>query len=163
MTDRITYPDMLMPSKLAVGEDYASVTAILACEDLQQATVHIPQWRIGGQPAAVRVRALSLSEREQVQKCATLNEQYCLTWQLGCMLPAFTAEQANALANKNPNAVEQGALFIWTLSALDQEYIDRVVQQQTGAEPPPADESPPADKQTQLADANPRQRVRRVA
>lgn len=157
MTDRITYPDVLMPSKLAAGEAYASVTAILECDDLPQATLHIPQWRINGAEAAVRVRALSLLERDRIQQAKTVVEEYCLTWHIGCMVPAFNMDQANALAQKNPHAVEQGALFIWTLSALDQEKIDRVVQHQTGAEPPPTDKPVP------LADAPPRGRVRRVA
>jgi hypothetical protein len=142
---RITHPDYLLPSRLAAGEEYASVGAILECDDLLQATLHIPHWKIGGKEAAVRVRALSLSEREQVQRCATVVEQYCLTWQLGCVAPTFSQEQATALARKNPHAVEQGALFIWTLAALDQEYIDRVVQQETGAEANKTAEEPKSD------------------
>lgn len=162
---RATHPTSLLPSTLAAGEEYASVSAILECDDLPQATLHIPYWRVAGKPAAIRVRGLSLDEREQVQRAGRLANgqtdlaaQYCLTWQLGCVLPRFTAEQADALRRKNAHAVEQGALFIWTLSALDQGWIDHVVQQQTGAEP-----APPPDDERAADDSESAPRVRRVA
>jgi len=143
----ITHPQTFMPSKLAAGEEYASVEAILQCSDLPHATLHIPHWRIGGVSLAIRVRALSLVERDRVQREEDTVAQYCLTWQLACVVPTFTPEQANALANKNPHAVEQAARFIWLLSALDQEWIDHVVSTATDAPPiaTGADASPAAD------------------
>lgn len=153
-----TYPQMFVPSKLAAGEEYASVTQILECDDLPQSTLHIPHWRIGGKDAAVRVRALSLEERERVQKEPSVMDQYCLTWHLGCLNPPMTIEQANALRRKNPHAVEQGANFIWLLSALDQEWIAHVVETQTNSEPEIAADEPDA-----AADDRPAARVRRVA
>lgn len=159
MSDRpVTYPQTFVPSKLAAGEEYASVAAILECDDLPQATLHIPHWRINGKEAAVRVRALSLEERERVQKEPSIVEQYCLTWHLGCVNPPLTIDQAKALRSKNPHAVEQGAEFIWLLSALDQEWIAHVVETQTRAEP-----APPADEPDAAADERPTARVRRVA
>jgi len=155
---RVTYPQTFVPSKLAAGEEYASVTAILECDDLPQSTLHIPHWRIGGKEAAVRVRALSLEERERVQALPSVTDQYCLTWQLGCVSPSFTVDQANALRRKNPHAVEQGANFIWLLSALDQEWIEYVVENATGAEP-----ASTADEPDAAADERPTARVRRVA
>lgn len=155
---RVSYPTSLAPSKLAAGEEYASVTQILECDDLPQATLHIPHWRIRGAPAAIRVRALSLEERERVQQEKTIADQYCLTWHLGCISPPFTPEQAQALRRKNPIAVESGANFIWTLSALNQDWIEHVVQQQTSAEPPSAE-----GELSAAADTNDSPRVRRVA
>ena len=159
MSDRpITHPQTFVPSRLAAGEDYASVAAILECSDLPEATLHIPHWRIGGKAAAVRVRALSLEERERVQQVQSTMDQYCLTWHLGCLNPPLTIEQANALRRKNPHAVEQGANFIWLLSALDQEWIAHVVETQTNA--PPAEA---ADDGEPAADRDDSPRVRRVA
>ena len=165
MSDRdATYPQTLLPSTLAAGEDYASVSQILECDDLPQATLHIPHWRVNGKPAAIRVRAPSLSERDQIQKAGNATAQYCLTWQLCCVMPRFTTDQANRLSEKNPNAVEQGARFMWLLAALDQEWIADVVQQRTDAPPaqppPPADADADADSGTDSGDAA---RLRRVA
>lgn len=154
----VTHPSSLAPSPLAAGEEYASVTQILECEDLPHATLHIPHWRIRGKPAAIRVRALSLDERERVQLEKTTADQYCLTWHLGCVSPTFTVEQAQALKRKNPIAVESAVSFIWNLSALNQEWIDHVVQAQTGA-----DAAPAASDDRAAADPESAARVRRVA
>jgi hypothetical protein len=148
----VTYPQTFLPSRLAAGEDYATVGQILACDDLKQATLHIPHWRIDGKPAAIRVRALSLTERDRVQKEDDIVTQYCLTWQLGCVAPSFTADQAAGLADKNPHAVEQGARFIWLLAALDQDWIDHVVTTNTAA---PAVEAPADREPGTDSDAHP--------
>jgi hypothetical protein len=159
MTDRITYPDVLMPSKLAAGEEYASLAQIVMCDDRPQATIHVPQWRVDGKPAAIRVRALSLSQKERINRESTAQgafssqAQTLATIREGCVSPAFDREQAEALAEKSFHALEQIANFVWTLSALDQEWIERVVQTATGAEPA-ADDQPAA---------TPRGRIRRVA
>ena len=153
----ITHPQALIPSKLAPGEEYATISQILECVDLPHATLHVPHWRVAGAPMAVRVRALSLVERDRVQREEDTVAQYCLTWQLACVVPTFTPEQANALAHKNPHAVEQVARFIWILSALDQEWIDRVVTTSTDAEPA----APDADARA-AANTPARERTRRV-
>lgn len=163
MTDRITYPDVLMPSRLQAGEEYASLAQIVMVDDRPQATIHVPQWRIDGKPAAIRVRALSLSQKERINRESIVDgafsaqAQTLITIREGCIIPAFDREQADALAEKSFHALEQIANFIWTLSALDQEWIERVVRAATGAEPPAADE-PVAQKA-----AAPRGRIRRVA
>jgi len=153
----VTYPQAFIPSKLAADETYATVEQILLCSDLPQATLHIPHWRIGGVAVAVRVRALSLVERDLVQRETDTVEQYCLIWQLGCVVPTFTQAQANQLAEKNPHAVEQGASFIMTLSALNQDWIDHVVTTQTNAPAASASAEPGA-----AADPSHRARARRL-
>lgn len=153
-----------MPTRLAAGEEYATVDQILLCSDLPQATLTIPHWRINGKPAKIRVRGLSLSERDQVQKAGDLVAQYCLTWQIACVMPQFTQEQAKALATKNYDAVEKAVRFIWLLSSLDQEWIEDVVTQQTDA--PPAEPPPPPDADADAdggADRGDAARLRRVA
>lgn len=130
MTDRATYPDTLLPSRLAAGEDYASASAILAFDDRPTATIHIPHW--GG--AAIRVRAPSLADMEQIGQAAPGADQYITTIRLCCVLPAFNAEQAEQLRDKSAQAVEQIARFIWVLGTLDHDWIARVVQTETPAE-----------------------------
>lgn len=155
MTDRITYPDTLLPSRLGTGEDYASVTQILQCEDLPASTVHIPHWRVNGKPAAIRVRAASLADMDAIGRESGAM-QYIVTIRRCCVAPAWTEEQAAGLWEKNPQAVEQIARFIWLLGSLDQEWIDATVQSLTGAEPPAAAAPDPSA-------AASRARVRRVA
>lgn len=130
--DRITYPDTLMPGRLAAGADYASVQQILMAEDLPQATLHIPHWR-----AWIRVRAPSLSDMEQIGQAAAGADQYITTIRLCCVAPTFTPEQAEALRDKNPQAIEQIARFVWLLSSLKYDWIERVVQTETGADAAP--------------------------
>jgi hypothetical protein len=156
--ERVTHPTLLLPSALAPGENYASVERILLCDDLPQATLHIPHWRIDGRPAAIRVRALSLDEREIVQAQKTIADQYCRIWQYGCVQPSFTQEQAEALRRKNPYAVEQGAQFMLMLGNLDQEWIAHAVEARTAAPPAGSQEDAGAQPDTGKPD-----RVRRVA
>lgn len=153
----IIYPDSLLPSSLADGEAYASVRDILENDDLQQATIHVPYWRVNGRAAAIRVRALTLEERERVNSLTDAADQFCRIWQYGCMQPVFTQEQAQALRRKNPNAIDQVARFILTLSRLDQDWIARVVEEQTQAAPAVQDE------QDEQPDASPTRRIKRVA
>lgn len=136
----------LTPTKLKDGEEYASVDDILACSDLAEAIIRVPHWKRNGAQLVLRVRALSLEQkdlvlRESRTKDGQLDEvvQTCATLREGCMVPRFTAAQAEQLRTKNPTALNQVATFIWTLSALDQDLIDGLVQQLTGAAPPPDD------------------------
>jgi len=151
----VTHPQTFLPSRLTAGEDYATVSQILGCDDLPHATLHIPHWRVNGAPVAIRVRALSLMERDRVQRESDAVAQYCLTWQLACVVPTFTEAQANQLADKNPHAVEQGARFMWLLSALDQDWIDHVVTTQTAA---PAADAPTDERSAADPDNHPRAR-----
>ena len=135
----------LVPTTLQAGEGYASVDDILACSDLAEATIRVPHWKRNGAQLVLRVRALSLEQKDAVLresrgKDGQLDEvaQICATLREGCMVPRFTAAQAEQLRTKNPTALDQVAKFIWTLSALDQELIDALVQQLTGAAPAPA-------------------------
>lgn len=155
---RVTYAE-LAPARLAAGAEYATVSQILGADDLQQTSVYVPHWR-----AWIRVRALCLSEREQIQKAPTLEAQYCVTWQLGCVVPRFTSDQAQRLVEKNPEAVEKVARLIWFLAAIDQDWIERVVEARTDAEPAEVAPIPDADADAgSRADTAHPARVRRVA
>lgn len=136
----------LLPTKLRADEDYLSIADIQAAADLPEAIIRVPQW--GG--GAIRVRALSLMQRDQVARESTDRDgtidpvkQIEATLREGVLVPKFDPASAQLLRYKNGHALEQIAQFIWALSALDQEYIDSIVQQLSGAErAPPGD--PPA-------------------
>lgn len=134
----------LTPTKLQPGEEYASVDDILACSDLTEAIVRVPHWKRNGAALALRVRALSLEQKDRILRESRARDgqldevaQICATLREGCLMPRFTAPQAEQLRTKNPTALEQVAKFIWSLSALDQDLIDAVVQTLTGAAGPP--------------------------
>lgn len=121
---------------------------VLACSDLAEAIVRVPHWKRNGAQLALRVRALSLEQRDRIlqesrRRDGTTDEvaQICATIREGCLLPRFTAPQAAHLRTKNPTALELVAKFIWALSALDQDLIDATIQALTGAEPAPDDDA----------------------
>lgn len=139
----------LLPSRLAAGEDYASVSDILEVQDLAEATIHVPFWQRNGKPLALKVRGLSLDAQEQVRMQAARKvakadrahgakqhwPTFCaMTLCFGCLQPAFTPEQALALFRKNAAAVELVSQFIWTISAVSQDTIDSIVETMTRAE-----------------------------
>ena len=128
----------LLPTRLESGEEYATVGAILAADDRSHATIRILQWG----NAALRVRALSLAQRDAVDRASLRADgsidsvrQITETLRLGCVVPQFSAAQAEQLADLNGHILEQIARFILGLSVLDQDYIETVVQQLSGARP----------------------------
>ncbi len=138
MTERLT---TLLPTRLRDGEDYTTVDDILTCQDLPEAVIRVPQWRRNGKALAIRVRALSLVQKEAILAAArksdgTIDEvvQIEATLREGIVLPRFDPITAEKLRHKNPDALDQIFRMIWTLSALNQELIDAVVAEQTGAE-----------------------------
>lgn len=136
----------LLPTKLNPGEEYASVDDVLACSDLPEAILRVPHWKRNGASLVLRVRALSLAQkdailRESRGRDGAVDEVARIeaTLREGCIMPKFTAPQAAMLRAKNPTALEQIATFIWSLSALDQDLIDAIVQDLTGAAPAAGD------------------------
>lgn len=131
----------LYPTTLEPGEDYASVDDIMESNDLTEATIRIPQWKRRGKPVVIRVRALSLAQREAIQKESTTKDgvdhiaEIEATLREGCVVPRFDVLQAARLRHKNGAILEQVATFIWSLSSIDQELIDATVQSLAGARP----------------------------
>ena len=132
----------LLPTRLRDGEDYATVDDILTCADLPEAIIRVPQWRKNGAALALRVRALSLVQKESIladcrKADGTIDQvaQIEATLREGVLNPRFDPNTAERLRHKNPDALEQIFRMIWTLSALDQDLINAVVTEQTDAEP----------------------------
>ena len=134
----------LTPTTLDAGEAYATVDDVLNASDLPEATIRVPQWKRNGTPLAIRVRALSLAQREAIQReskqGADVMAQLEATLREGCVMPKFDVLQAARLRHKNGHALEQVAAFIWALSTIDQELIDATVQALSGAAAAPADD-----------------------
>lgn len=83
-----------------------SKEALLAAEDLEQATVEIPEW--GG---SVTLRQITRQEAVDAEQAAQVNgktdENLLLLYQLAASMvePAFTREEITALGEKNANVV----------------------------------------------------------
>lgn len=132
----------LLPTRLRSGEEYATVDDILTCADLPEAVIRVPLWKKNGQSLALRVRALSLIQKEAIltacrKSDGTIDQvaQIEATLREGVLIPRFDPNTAEKLRHKNPDALDQIFRMIWTLSALDQDLIDAVVSAQTNAEP----------------------------
>jgi hypothetical protein len=139
----------LYPTKLGSDEDYASVDDILNCSDLPEATVRIPGWKKGGKALVLRVRAPSLAQKELIYKESTRKDgstdnvaEVEATLRECVIVPKFTLPQASQLRTKNGVVAEQIARFCMSLGSLDQEFIDGIVQQLTGAAAAPTTEEP---------------------
>jgi hypothetical protein len=166
-------PTPLLPSSLAAGETYASVSDILEVQDLAEATIHVPFWTgRDGKPLALRVRGLSLEQQDQVRMLAARkvdkrDRQHgvtqhwptfvAMTLHFGLTAPSLTPEQALALFRKNAEAVESICSFIWLLSAVAQDVIDTIVttlaRVEAGADDAPAAE--PDDEPGDVRDFDP--------
>lgn len=143
-------PTALLPTRLAPGEQYASVADILEAQDLAEATIHVPFWTDrSGTPLAIRVRGLSLEQQDQVRMLAARKvakadralgvKQHwptfvAMTLHYGLTAPSLTPEQALALFRKNAEAVESICSFIWLISAVAQSVIDTIVSDLARAE-----------------------------
>lgn len=141
----------LYPTKLGSDEDYATVEDILNCSDLPEATIRIPGWKRGGKALVIRVRAPSLAQKELIAKESTRKDgtvdnvaEIEATFRECVIVPKFTISQASQLRTKNGNVAEQVARFCLSLGSLDQEFIDGIVQQLTGAAPAPETDEPAA-------------------
>lgn len=132
----------LLPTRLEAGEEYATIDDILTCQDLPEAIVRVPQWKKNGRALAIRVRALSLMQKEAVLAACRRSDgsidevlQIEATLREGCLMPRFDPTTAEKLRYKNPDALSAVFRMIWSLSSLNQELIDAVVAEQTQAEP----------------------------
>src|SRR6185436_4370747 len=100
-------------STLETGEDYAGIADLLAADDLPQHTLTVWGWKKNGAPLKVRVRGLSLTEREQVRATAWLDNGmrdnvrlYTGYLRYGMVVPPLTDEQAAQMMAKHAGTVQ---------------------------------------------------------
>jgi len=109
---------------------------ILSIKDVQEEEVYIEQW--GG---SVLVRSLSGNERNRILNIC-MNKKgkmdssklYPLLIVAGCVDPAFSKEDIDALNNKNAGALEKLAKVIMKLSGLGPEDLEEDEEGETEAE-----------------------------
>lgn len=113
---------------------YASAADLLGADDLQQKDLTVPGWKVAGVPAKIRVRGLTLPERESVLlgswKDGKQEELLLVAGYLrhGIVKPELTADQALALAQKHAGTVAYVARFIQDLTNLDYDLIEAVAR-----------------------------------
>src|SRR5690242_11758210 len=126
---------MVTQSSLAPGEDYPSAGDLLAADDLPQLTL-----RVWGKP--IRVRGLSLEEREKIRAEAwradgqrDTTAMVVAYLQAGIVAPALNEAQAKQFARKHASSVEQVYLFIDRLTELDYDLVVAQAQAIAGLAP----------------------------
>lgn len=122
------------------GADYSSAATILTLNDLPEIDVRVPGWRdANDQPIVVRLRALSLTDRQWINVTAGIGDRrddrmfILATIHRGMVTPALTWPQAQLLGDRNEQTLELLADTIWELSGLDQNAINLFVEELAGA------------------------------
>ncbi len=111
---------------------YASAADLLAADDLKHLDVMVDGWKVAGVPARIRVRGLTLPERETVMlgrfKDGKEDEVLLAAGYLrfGVEKPALDEEQALALAQKHAGTVTYVAKLIQGLTDLDYDLIQAI-------------------------------------
>lgn len=131
---------MLTPSPLAPGEEYATVADLLAADDLPHESLTVWGWKKNGAPLKVRVRGLTLEERERVLIGALdrltgmydLNRLVIGYLRHGMVVPALNDEQARQMAQKHAATVQSVADFVKTLTELNYGEIRAAAEQLAG-------------------------------
>lgn len=126
---------MVLESTLAPGEDYATVSQLLAADDRPEITVRI--WNL-----PIRVRGLGLERREEIRATcwradgqrdtAALVRAYI---EHGVTAPQMNAEQVREFIRKHAGDVESVYLFIDRLTELNYERILATARQIGGLAP----------------------------
>ncbi len=154
----------IYPTTREGDEGYPSVLDLLRMDDLPECDIAVPMWQTpDGKRVIIRVRALSLKAQEAIVRASRIAaakiaaadkddsppdqdlETYLIeTWLHGVIAPTFDRQQAQILRNRNGNAIQSVATFIWALSSLDRQYIDRLITELTQPLAPPDDDPAPA-------------------
>lgn len=118
---------------------YASAADLLAADDLPQYDLTLAGWKTsGGGEIKIRVRGLTLPERESVLLGAirdgVQNEQALVEGYLryGVVAPTLNASQAAQFAAKHAGTVAYVARFIQDLTNLRYDLIDAIAQSLNG-------------------------------
>jgi hypothetical protein len=128
---------MVTKSTLDAGEDYASVADILACEDRLHDTVTVWGWKKNGGPLKLRVRGLSLPQREEVRATAWRRDgrrdMIALTigyFVSGFVAPSLNEEQARQIVEtKHAGTVEKISDYINMLTELNHDQIEAMANE----------------------------------
>lgn len=117
---------------------YASIDDLLAADDLRSCDLKVPGWKVAGVAATIRVRGLTLPEREEVQlgswKDGKQDELALVAGYLlrGVVVPTLNEAQAAQLARKHFGTVTYVARFIQDLTHLDYDVIQAVANALAG-------------------------------
>jgi hypothetical protein len=143
----------------AVGVDtsapYATASDLTTADDLAEMDLTVKRWHKNGKPLKIRIKALDLDQQEAIDLDALKQHPktkewfrsdalYCAaTLQHGVIVPKLTKEQAQAMRQRNPNILRGVVQWIWALSALDvddiEKYANDLANLDGAASPVPAD------------------------
>jgi hypothetical protein len=137
--------------------DYASAGDLIALDDLAELDVVVKRWHVSGRPLKLRVRALDLDQQEQIDIEATVKHPVTGEWvrseaaysaatlREGVIVPKLDNAKAQQLRKRNPTIIKELVSLIWTLSALDDDLLEQLVNIDDPTPPTPAELSPASD------------------
>lgn len=128
---------------------YASAAELLTQDDRPTMDIRVPGWeRPNGEPVFVRIRALSLSDRNWINQTSGIGEKrsellfVLASLQRGIVAPPLNWQQAQLLADRNERILEILCDTIWELAAFDQTAINNLVSELAGVAPVEGPEAP---------------------
>jgi hypothetical protein len=132
----------------AADAAYATPTDLMMVDDLAEMDVTITRWQASGKRLKLRVRALDLDQQEQIDIESTIEHPATKQWvrsgalyaaatlRESVIVPKLNNGQAQMLRKHNPIIINELVKFIWTLSAIDDALLARLVN--IDDPPPPA-------------------------
>jgi hypothetical protein len=142
---------MVTKSTLDAGEDYATLADILAADDLPHETLTVWGWTKNGAPLKIRVRGLTLPEREDVRARAWKEDGtrdnvalFAGYFRYGFVVPSLNDEQARQMVEKQAGTVEQIADFINTLTEMNYGQVTAIANELARAHDASGQDTKPA-------------------
>lgn len=125
----------------AVGDaqatPYATAGDLTTADDLAEMDLMVKRWHKNGKALKIRIKALDLDQQEAIdldslkqhpktKEWLRSDALYCAaTMQYGVIVPKLTKEQAQAMRQHNPDIVRGIVRWIWALSALSVDDIEK--------------------------------------
>ena len=119
--------------------DYATATDLLAVDDLPERDITIRRWTKAGKSLKLRVRALDLDQQERIDIESLIKHEKTEEWvrsgaiyaaatlREAVIVPTLDDAKAHLMRKHNPVIIGELVRFIWTLSALDDAFLEKLV------------------------------------
>ena len=136
---------------------YASADDLMRLDDLHEIDVIVKRWQASGKRLKLRIRALDIDQQEQIDIESTIKHDKTGEWVRSealymaaslremCIVPKLSDGQAQMMRKHNPTIIRELVRFGWTLSALDDDLIERLVNIDDPTPPATTELSPPGE------------------
>lgn len=139
----------------SAAASYASPADLVAIDDLIELDVVIKRWFVSGRPLKLRVRALDIDQQELIDIESTIKHGVTGEWvrsegayaaatlREAVIVPSLDNAKAQLMRKRNPTIVQELVKLIWSLSAIDDALLERLINIDD-PQPPTAAELSPA-------------------